>query len=150
MKNIRNLLVCKLGNLSGKIQNRPLYMQARRDWRKWQTTTDWEMADLIRKGIYITSLSCLGGHKTRSLNSPTRILSLYRGCNWVQSPLLSRWSQQPLSFQGCALENSFSHGNSGQKVHCKDWVKVRSLWLLWSSWRVKQWSCPLDELLQQK
>jgi len=34
-------------------------MQARRNCRKRQTTTDWEVADLMSKGIYVTGLPCV-------------------------------------------------------------------------------------------
>lgn len=57
MKNARNLLVCKFRNLS-KSETGP-HICRQGETAERQTTTDWEVADLMSKGIYLTGLPCV-------------------------------------------------------------------------------------------
>ena len=71
---------------------------------------------------------------------------LYRGLNWVQSCVPSRWSQQHL---GLSRLHSCKWLPAGRTCILRPREGVRSLWWpRFSSW-VSWWSCPLDDLLQQ-
>ena len=55
----------------------------------------------------------LSSHKTKDLHTCHQSLkSLYRGLNWVQSHILSRWSQLHLTLSRCILGNG---------AHCEWW-----------------------------
>ena len=61
----------------------------------------------------------LGSHKiSRSLYSTTRILSLYKALNRVQSSIESRWSQYHIISSKLHPWNSSSYGNDSKSLQC--------------------------------
>lgn len=57
---------------------------------------------------------------SRSPHLPAKILSLYRGLNWVRSCTQSRWSQQHLTLSRLLPWNSSHFGNGEWNVHSID------------------------------
>ena len=86
---------------------------------------------------------------SRSLLLPTRILSLYRGLNWVLDCIQSRWFQL-FTLSRLVLEIAPSAGMVGRAYIPRTGERVRSLQLpRFSSW-VKRRSHPFHNLFQQK
>lgn len=79
--------------------------------------------------------------KIRTYHLPARILSLYRGPNWVQSHILSSGFNTMLS-RLCPW-NSSKYGNSGQNEHFKNrsrWRVNCHIWMTFSNSDEVRWS----------
>ena len=96
-----------------KLKTDPWIQKAKRDWRKRQTTPDWQMEDLAKK---LMQRSVWGIHKmSRSPGLPTRILKIsidvLMGVSCISSP---HGLSNTLLFPGISiLENAPSVGMVG-------------------------------------
>lgn len=124
--------------------------KTRREWRKGPTTSHWWVAVSIGKRTCIGWLSW--PQTSRSHHLPGRILKVYKEASTGFIPIVSPddLGNTMLSL-GCILAIASGVGNSGQNVHPKDRVRVKSLlqWPRFSS-RATWSSCVLHDLLQQK
>ena len=99
------------------LQTGPCTQRARRDWRKKRPTPDRQVTVLISRE------TCIGGlPQDKKIPAPAHqtLRGLYVGLGWVQSCILSRQSQQPLTLSRLCPWNSSYCGNSGQNIHFKD------------------------------
>ena len=92
----------------------------------------------------------LVGHKTsRSLYDPSQnFKSLYRGLDWIQSHIPSRWSQQHLTLSKLHPWKWLRLWDGGQSVHSKDRGGGEEPPVTWVQLTVNRRSCPLDDLLR--
>lgn len=112
--------------------NQPLDMRERRDFRKRQTTPEWQMVVLISEGTYLRGLSWAAADK-KSPYLPTRILRII-------SEALTRFSRihhpdslhNTLLSQGCILKGLLC-GKGGKNIHPKDRGGETSLHLTFSN-----------------
>lgn len=86
--------------------------------RETQATPYRCVAGVINKRIY-TYDAVLGWPWMRSSHIPARILQVYRGLNWVQSYIYSKWCQPYLILSRIHPWSSSSYGNLEQNVPSK-------------------------------
>lgn len=88
------------------------------------------MAGVISQGSYIKGLLWMDarrGDLSTYLPDPKRF---YRGLNWFQSHLLSRWSQHQVTLKDVSLEQLLGVGKTSRTHILKIRKEVRSLQLL--------------------
>lgn len=148
---ICSLMRCSRGSLevqaSVGLQTGSCTQRARQDWWKRKTSPDWQVEGLINKGTSYARLVLGDCKMSRSLHPLTRILKVsieaFTGFSHIFSP---DGFNNTLLPQDYILDTGFHCGNGEQKAHSKEWERVRSLWLLWSSSSVNLQSHPLNQL----
>ena len=120
----------------------------RKDQRKEQNTLGWFMASLISKGTYLLGLTWATERWVDLHPHWPNLQSSYRGLQWIQSYISSRWSQQYLLSQGCVPEAAPSIRTMGRTYIPKTENRVRSLQVPGFNSQNNQRSCLLSDHLQ--